>query len=107
MIFRSKDIQAAAVGDGVSRKLMGYGRDLMMAEVSFKKGGVGSVHSHSSHEQISYIVSGSFEVTVGGKTAVLVAGDSFCAERDEAHGVIALEDSVILDVFTPLRKDFL
>jgi quercetin dioxygenase-like cupin family protein len=107
MIFRGSAIAAAQAGEGVERRLMGYGRDLMMTEVSFKKGGVGSPHAHAEHEQISYIVSGSFEVTVGSSTGVLSAGDAFLAARGETHGVVALEDSVILDVFTPIRRDFL
>jgi quercetin dioxygenase-like cupin family protein len=107
MIFRGSAIAATQAGEGVERKLMGFGRDLMMTEVAFKKGGVGSLHAHAEHEQISYIISGSFEVTVGASTAVLSAGDAFLADKGQTHGVVALEDSVILDVFTPLRKDFL
>jgi quercetin dioxygenase-like cupin family protein len=107
MIIAGRDIEAVAAGEGVARKLMGFGQDLMMTEVSFTKGGIGAVHTHADHEQISYIVSGSFEVTVNGVTSRLRSGDGFLAKRGEAHGVIALEDSKILDVFTPVRKDFL
>jgi quercetin dioxygenase-like cupin family protein len=79
----------------------------MMVEITFKKGGVGEVHAHQEHEQVSYIVKGSFEVVVGAEKKVVYAGDSFYAGLNVSHGVTALEDSVILDVFTPVREDFL
>ena len=79
----------------------------MMVEVNFKKGGIGNVHSHDKHEQVSYIVKGSFEVMVGEEKRIITKGDSFYAGLNIPHGVVALEDSVILDVFTPIREDFL
>ena len=79
----------------------------MMVEVNFKEGGVGVAHSHENHEQVSYIVKGRFQVTVDGKTEILKAGDSFYAGKNIIHGVVALEDSTILDTFTPIREDFL
>ena len=78
----------------------------MMVEVSFKKGGIGSMHSHVN-EQISYISKGSFRVTLGEETKILIQGDSFYVPAKLSHGVAALEDSVILDVFTPIRENFL
>ena len=95
------------VDDKVSRKLLTYGGSLMMTEVTFKKGGVGTAHAHLDHEQVSRVIAGSFEATVGDKTVVLQPGDGFYAARGVTHGVVALEDSVILDIFTPPRADFL
>jgi quercetin dioxygenase-like cupin family protein len=107
MIFPGSEAKETRVDESVLRRLLGHGEGLMMAEVRFKKGGIGSPHAHEAHEQISYIVSGSFEVSAGKDKAVLKAGDAFHASRGETHGVLALEDSVILDIFTPIRQDFL
>ena len=79
----------------------------MMAEVTFKKGGVGAPHTHADHEQVSRVLAGSFAATIGDRKVVLRPGDGFYAARGTMHGVVALEDSVILDVFTPVRTDFL
>jgi quercetin dioxygenase-like cupin family protein len=79
----------------------------MLVEVHFKKGGIGSPHEHEGHEQISYVLSGSFEAIVGTEKKILRAGDGFVAEKNVLHGLTALEDSVVLDVFTPIRADFL
>ena len=91
---------------GVTRRVLARGGNIMGVEVTFKKGAIGSVHKHV-HEQVSYIVSGSFEYTVDGKMYYLKVGDSYYVPENVEHGVAALEDSVILDVFTPQREDFL
>jgi quercetin dioxygenase-like cupin family protein len=95
------------IDDKSCRKILGSSGSLMMVEVHFKKGGVGTPHSHDIHEQISYIVKGSFRATVDGVEKVLRPGDSFYAGKHIVHGLTALEDSIILDVFTPIREDFL
>ena len=78
----------------------------MMVEVNFIKGSVGEIHAHT-HEQISYIIKGSFEINIDGKREIIKAGDTFYVVPNALHGVLALEDSTILDVFTPQRDDFL
>ncbi|MBT2654591.1 cupin domain-containing protein [Bacillus sp. ISL-18] len=78
----------------------------MMAEVSFQKDAIGAIHSHP-HEQVCYIVQGSFEFRLDGKIQRVEKGDSIYVPSNTLHGVRALEDnSIILDVFTPQREDF-
>ena len=48
-----------------------------------------------------------FEVTINGKKQILSIGDGFYAEPDADHGVICLESGILLDSFSPVRKDFL
>lgn len=107
MIITNGEAATTVINGSSSRKILGMGGTLMMVEVTFVKGGIGEVHFHEGHEQISYIVKGSFEVRVGEETRILKAGDSFYAGYNVPHGVKALEDSVILDVFNPFREDFL
>ena len=94
------------MGEGVERKLLGFGSDLMMTRVKFKKGSVGYLHKHP-HRQVSYIESGSFEVTIAGEKKVQKAGDCYFVPSDVEHGVSALEEGSIIDVFTPSRDDVL
>jgi quercetin dioxygenase-like cupin family protein len=107
MIIDQTTVEPKVLSEKVGRKILGTGGSLMMVEVIFKKGGVGEVHAHDTHEQVSYIVKGSFEVIVGTEKRIVSSGDSFYAGLNVPHGVIALEDAVILDVFTPIREDFL
>jgi quercetin dioxygenase-like cupin family protein len=64
------------------------------------------LHSHP-HIQVSYIVEGRFEVTIGEVTQVVEAGGSFIVPTGVEHGVVALEAGRLVDVFTPHRADFL
>jgi quercetin dioxygenase-like cupin family protein len=78
----------------------------MMTVVEFKKGSIGYVHKHP-HRQVTYVVRGSFEVTAGSEKHVLKSGDCFFILPDLEHGVVALEDACLADVFAPAREDFL
>jgi quercetin dioxygenase-like cupin family protein len=92
-------------GEGVRRKILGYDDALMMVRVEFKKGAIGYLHHHP-HRQVSYIERGSFEVQIGGEKKILRAGDCYFASPNIEHGVVALEESRLLDVFAPMREDF-
>jgi len=94
------------VGDGVQRKILGYDPKIMMVCVKFRKGSVGSLHKHP-HRQVTFIERGSFDVQIGADKKTLKAGDCYYIPPDVEHGVIALEDSSLVDVFTPAREDFL
>ena len=101
------NIQKQDLGGGVSRKILNYGGKLMMVEVTMQKGGRGETHTHP-HEQISYIAAGSFEFTVGEEKQIVHAGDSLYVAPNVPHGTLSLEDgSVVVDIFTPIREDFL
>ena len=94
------------IGEGLKRKILGYEKDIMLVAVEFKKGAVGSLHKHP-HKQISYIVKGSFEVEINNEKKIMKAGDVFLVMPNLEHGVVALEeDSMLVDVFTPYREDF-
>ncbi|MGN8817895.1 cupin domain-containing protein [Oribacterium sp. HCP28S3_H8] len=67
---------------------------MMGVEVTFEKGAVGEVHVHP-HEQVSYILSGSFEYEVNGQKYILHKGDNYYVAPNEPHGAIALEDVVV------------
>jgi len=71
-----------------------------------KKGWVGALHQHP-HDQVVYVVSGRLSVTVGAETFAAGAGDSFAVRGGIDHQATALDDAVVVDVFTPCRRDYL
>lgn len=95
-----------AVGEGVRRKILGYGTNLMMVYVEFAKGAVGCLHDHP-HSQVTFVRKGSFEVQIGTERRILKEGDSFMAPPNTPHGVVALEEGILIDSFSPIREDFL
>lgn len=102
-----EDVQPEVLDNGVVRTIKGYLNDLMVAELVWKKGQEGTVHTHP-HRQCTYVIKGSFESNVNGEKRFLHAGECVYTDANVPHGMIALEDdSVILDIFTPIREDFL
>jgi quercetin dioxygenase-like cupin family protein len=104
--IKSNDLQTEEMSPGVTRQIIGYDSNIMVVKVSFIKGSIGYKHQHP-HQQVSYILSGKFEVDIDGKIENLVAGDAFIAPSNAEHEVKCLEDGIIIDSFSPLREDFL
>ena len=94
------------LGEGVSRQILGYDNQIMMVKVSFEKGAIGKTHHHP-HRQTSYVASGVFDVTICDEKRTLKSGDAFYTAPDEEHGVVCLEAGSLIDVFSPVREDFL
>ena len=90
---------------GNRRRVLIHTPELMQVEFGFDKGAVGALHSHP-HIQVSYVAEGSFEVTIDGKTETIREGGSFIVPSGLVHGVVALEAGRLVDVFTPMRQDF-
>ena len=98
-------ITATACEPGVSRKVLSYSPDVMMCELHFQKGAVGNTHKHP-HTQVTYIEKGSFRFTIADETRTVKQGDSILIPPDAVHGVTALEDGMLIDVFSPMRQEF-
>ena len=93
------------LGAGQRRKVLAYNENEMLVEVNFDKGAAGALHTHP-HTQISYVLEGEFTYTVEGETWMLKKGDSIVVDGGKTHGCTCLEAGSLLDVFTPMRKDF-
>ena len=102
----SASIEWQDMGGGVKRKILSYDKNLMMVRVEFEKGAIGSLHKHP-HIQMTNIDSGSFEVEIDGIKKVLHAGDVFYVHSNLVHGVVCLEKGALIDVFNPMREDFI
>ena len=104
--IKDADIELDNLGDGISRKVIVYDESLMLVKVIFEKGAVGVVHQHY-HTQISYVEKGAFEVNINGEKRVLGIGSSFYVPPNTPHGVYCLAAGVLLDMFSPMREDFI
>ena len=91
---------------GISIRTLVYGEKTLTAEFQLKKGSTLPVHKHP-HEQTGYLISGKMEFMIDGKIHVAEPGDSWCMEGNIPHGAEVIEDSVVLEVFTPVRADYL
>ena len=106
MFVENKNIPTTDLGGGVQRKVLAYSKNLMTVELRFEKGAVGAPHSHP-HEQIGYIISGKLVYQeVGQEDKILGTGDTYYVAPNVVHGVQILEETKLLDIFTPMREDF-
>jgi quercetin dioxygenase-like cupin family protein len=105
-LIEDKEIEWLGLGGGIKRKVMAYDDQMMVVKVAFEAGGIGAMHSHL-HTQASYVASGKFDITIDGKTKTLKGGDVYFVPSDLVHGAVCLEAGELIDVFHPLREDFL
>lgn len=103
---KSSDARVSTPEPGLTRRIGASNRKLMLAEHHMKKGWVGARHSHP-HEQLVYVVSGHIRATVGTHTFEARTGDSFVVAGGTEHEAMALADSIVVDVFTPARDEYL
>lgn len=91
---------------GLKRRMLAYNDKLFVAEHEMVKGWVGKVHRHP-HDQVVYVVHGHLRVACQGSTFDVQAGDTFVVRGGVEHGASAIEDSLVIDVFTPCREDYI
>ncbi len=95
-----------AVLDKIRMKTTVYGPHTLMAEFRLQAGAALPLHRHP-HEQTGYLVAGRIDLTIGEQTHNVRPGDSWCIPGDVDHAAVALEDSIAVEVFTPVREDYL
>ena len=101
-----KDIPWKNAGEGMKRQILGYDKNIMLVKMHFEKGAVGALHSHP-HSQCTYVISGTYEFTIGDETKVVQKDDSLYIAPDAVHGIKCMEEGELVDVFSPTREDFL
>lgn len=91
---------------GVRLKSLVHGAATHLTEVRFIKGAMVPEHQHP-HEQTGYLISGSLRFFGPGEDTVVTPGDCWNFASGTPHGAEALEDSVVIEVFSPIREDYL
>lgn len=99
------DVQPIQVAEGVTRRVLAYDQGVMSVENTFAVGAIGSLHSHP-HTQITYVVEGEFEFEIDGIKKVVKQGDAMLKKDSVIHGCVCLKAGKLLDIFTPMRDDF-
>ena len=106
MYKKSNDIDYKDVLEKIQQKTLAYGDRTLMAEFRLGQGADLPRHSHP-HEQTGYLVSGELTLTIGDETRQVKPGDSWCIAGDVEHKATAVEDSVAIEVFSPVREDYI
>lgn len=106
LFFDGKHTEWDVVEEKIQRQVVGFDDKIMMVNVRFEKGGIGAMHKHY-HSQVTHISEGKFEVTIGDEKKTVEKGDSFYIPSNVLHGVVCLQDGMLIDMFSPMRQDFL
>ena len=94
------------IADGVDRQMI-WGERLMVCRLHFAPNVVTAVHTHP-HEQITLVVRGRVQFFVDDEPVLASAGDVLHFPSNVEHGATMLDEEVVLiDIFSPLREDFL
>jgi quercetin dioxygenase-like cupin family protein len=92
--------------DGIERKTLVHGEKTLMTEFRLRQGAVLPRHSHS-HEQTGYLVKGHIRLMIGNDAYNVQTGDCWCIPGGIEHGAEIIEDSIAIEVFSPIREDYL
>ena len=107
--FQHRDwstIPVERIGEGIERQMI-WGERLMVCRLTIQPGIVTAVHAHA-HEQITLVERGRAVFTIEGQTRIASAGDVLHFPSQTKHGATVLDEEVVLiDIFTPIREDFL
>ncbi|MEI9970445.1 MAG: cupin domain-containing protein [Terracidiphilus sp.] len=102
---RWTDIEPEPLNPLITRQFL-VGTNVMLARIVLKKGAQVPTHHHF-HEQISQVIEGTLNFMIDGKKVTVRVGEILTIPPDVPHEVIALEDSVALDIFNPPRQDWI
>ena len=107
MYVKNSDKEYKNLGGGVRRKVLAYSNNIMNVELLFEAGAKGDMHSHP-HEQIGYIIEGTLIFHEEGCPDVtLNTGDTYIVAPNVSHGIDCVTEVKLLDIFTPMREDFI
>jgi quercetin dioxygenase-like cupin family protein len=104
-VFDWSQISQEQVSDKLSRKFI-HGERIMVAQLFLKKGCVVPDHHHES-EQISLVMAGSLRFRIGDQEKLLLSNQVVSIPSNVKHSVVALEDTLVYDLFSPIRRDWL
>ena len=104
-VHRWDEIALEIITEMISQKIVAGERE-MLVQIYLKRGALVPMHSHES-EQMTYILQGALKVGVGGEEMIVREGEVLHVPSRVPHQAEALEDTFELDVFSPVRKDWL
>lgn len=106
MFERHTDEGYSSPLDGIEQKTLVYGDKTLLTEFLLRAGSTLPRHAHP-HEQTGYLVRGRIFLTIGAQEFDVGPGDSWCIPSGMEHGARIVEDALAIEVFSPVREDYL
>ena len=105
-MITKKEEAKKRVFKGVSLDSLAVGEKSIVCKMNYVVGDFATEHSHP-HEQSGYVISGKYRMTENGKEYELNPGDSYAVPGGVPHSFEVIEGGEVIDVFTPIREDYL
>jgi unsaturated pyranuronate lyase len=102
---RWSDVAAEHINSSITRRYL-MGDRITVAQLELKRGGVVATHAHEN-EQVSMVISGALKFLIDGREIILRGGEVLVIPGTVPHGVEVLEDTLVVDVFSPIRQDWI
>ena len=107
MINRKSDEGFVDMREGIRRQGLVHGERTHMVRFFLDKDHELPVHIHEDHEQTGFLLAGKMVLTIDGEGHTLAPGDSWSIPRGVPHGASIIEDTEVIEVFSPRREDYL
>jgi len=104
-LYDWKSVPEERLNPSVTRKVVHMG-NMTIARLELRKGAAVPEHSHA-HEQASMVEKGAMKFLLDGVEQVVRAGEFLAIPPYAPHAVEALEDSAVMDIFSPAREDWI
>lgn len=104
-LFAWDSVRKEQMNSSIWRKVVN-GEKMTMAQISIAKGGVVPVHQHEN-EQMTYVIEGAVKFDIAGQEVIVRKGEILHIPSNVPHAVVALEDTVNLEIFAPVRQDWI
>ena len=103
-VHRWDEIALEKITEMMSQKII-VGEREMLAQIYLKRGALVPMHAHDS-EQMTYILQGALKFFVGGEEITVREGEVLHIPSGIPHQAEALEDTFEIDLFSPVRMDW-
>jgi quercetin dioxygenase-like cupin family protein len=99
-------VKTEQTAEGIKRQMV-VGQNIMICRFTFDPFVITAEHTHP-HEQMTLVVKGKVKFTIDGEVHIVTAGDVLHFPPNNRHGATMLDEEVVLiDIFSPIREDFL
>lgn len=99
------EVESEMLSETISRRMI-YGEKVMVSEILLKKGTVVPEHHHES-EQVTWIRKGELVFEIDGEKISVKEGDVLVIPSNKPHKATAMEDTIDMDLFSPIRQDWI
>jgi quercetin dioxygenase-like cupin family protein len=106
MVYKSTNEHFQKVLDGITIKTLVFGEKMLFSEFHMERGSRLPLHSHPQ-EQTGRLLKGKIILSIGNEISEMKPGDCWMVPSNTEHGAEIIEESIVIEVFSPIREDYL